>query len=46
MDQHDDFYEEDEPVADVVRAFEEGERGVTAPPESDHRRDVDLGDVR
>ncbi len=27
-----DFYEEDEPIEDVLRAFGEGEHGLTAPP--------------
>lgn len=27
-----DFYVEDEPVADVVAAFNAGEKGLTAPP--------------
>lgn len=28
----DDFYEDDEPVADVIRAFEQAEKHLTAPP--------------
>lgn len=28
-----EFYEEDEPLEDVVLAFEQGERGVTGPPQ-------------
>jgi hypothetical protein len=28
----DDFYEDDEPLEDVVRAFQEGEKYVTEPP--------------
>ncbi|NEC92185.1 hypothetical protein [Streptomyces sp. SID12501] len=28
----DDFYEDDEPVTDVIRRFEEGEKHVTTPP--------------
>ena len=28
----DDFYEDDEPLADVLRAFQEGEKYVTEPP--------------
>ncbi len=27
----DDFYEDDEPVEEVIRAFNEGEKGVTGP---------------
>jgi hypothetical protein len=27
-----DFYEDDEPVEKIVGIFEEGEKGVTAPP--------------
>jgi hypothetical protein len=27
-----DFYEEDEPVDDVILAFEDGEKGLTHPP--------------
>ncbi|MDP9443278.1 MAG: hypothetical protein M3P83_02575 [Actinomycetota bacterium] len=30
--QHDDFYEDDEPIEDIVDAFRRGEKGVTAPP--------------
>lgn len=29
MAEMDDFYEPDEPVEDVIRAFEEGDKGVT-----------------
>ena len=29
MAEMDDFYESDEPVDDVIRAFERGEKGVT-----------------
>lgn len=32
MPSADDFFEEDESVEDVVRAYEHGVRGVTAPP--------------
>ncbi len=32
MTNDDDFYEDDEPVEDVVDAFESGEPGITAPP--------------
>jgi hypothetical protein len=28
----DDFYEDDEPVEEIMAAFERGEKGVTAPP--------------
>ena len=31
-DMRNDFYEDDEPVEDVLAAFEAGEEGVTAPP--------------
>lgn len=27
-----DFYEDDEPLEDVLHAYEAGEKGVTAPP--------------
>src|SRR6266498_1737315 len=29
-----EFYEDDEPVAKIVEAFERGEKGLTAPPPS------------
>jgi hypothetical protein len=32
MKNEDDFFEEDEPVEKVLRAFENGVKGVTAPP--------------
>lgn len=32
VDYDDDFYEEDEPLEDLIAAFERGEKGVTAPP--------------
>lgn len=32
MSDIDDFYEEDEPVEDVVAAWDSGEKGTTAPP--------------
>ena len=32
MPNTDDFYEEDEPVEDIVAAWESGEGGTTAPP--------------
>jgi hypothetical protein len=28
----DDFYEDDEPLEEIVAAFERGEKGLTAPP--------------
>jgi len=32
FDPDEDFYEEDEPLQDVIRAYEHGVHGVTAPP--------------
>jgi len=32
----DDFYEEDEPVEDVLAAFERGEKHLTGPPKESH----------
>jgi hypothetical protein len=29
-----DFYEEDEPIEDVLRAFDEGDKGLTGPARS------------
>ncbi|GAA1800847.1 hypothetical protein HC028_08655 [Planosporangium flavigriseum] len=31
MGRMDDFYEPDEPVEEILRAFEQGEKGVTSP---------------
>jgi hypothetical protein len=31
-EQSDDFYEDDEPVEQVLNAFEQGSGGVTSPP--------------
>jgi hypothetical protein len=33
FDPGEDFYEDDEPLAEVLDAFEHGIRGVTSPPE-------------
>ncbi len=32
MNESGDFYEDDQPIEDVLRAFEDGERGITAAP--------------
>jgi hypothetical protein len=32
QENREDFYEEDEPIEDIKRAFEEGEHGVTRAP--------------
>lgn len=34
----DDFYEPDEPIEDVLRAFDEGEKFVTTPPSRGQNR--------
>jgi hypothetical protein len=38
MGTHADFYEEDEPLQDVIRAFEEGEPFVTRKPQPQPQR--------
>ncbi len=32
MSSDDDFYEDDEPVSELLAAYDRGERGFTAPP--------------
>jgi hypothetical protein len=40
-----EFYEDDEPVNNIVQAFDEGEKEITASPERGQTTYLDLGGV-